>query len=148
MIEYTLPVNKANLFVWGFKDSVRSISTTAHAWLITDLEMTATDESDLHVGDVQDQVESAGTRGLVVTDAFFRMLTDASDQVNDGEFIGSEADASAVRDPLVRIDAFDSSEWTVLLDPARVQVDATFRKWFAAGTDGAPFTRRGSESWS
>ncbi len=89
MIEYTLPVNKANLFVWGFKDI-------------------------------------------------------------DGEFtgFGSEADASAVRDPLVRIDAFDSSEWTVLLDPARVQVDATFRKWFGAGTDGAPFTRRGSESWS
>lgn len=98
----------------------------------------------------QDQVESAGTRGLIVTDPFFRILTDASDQVIDGEFtgFGSEADASAVRDPLVRIDAFGSSEWTVLLDPARVQVDATFRKWFAAGTDGAPFTRRGSESWS
>lgn len=98
----------------------------------------------------QDQVESAGTRGLVVTDSFFHMLTEASDQVTDGEVIGFgyEADAVAVRSPLVRIDAFDSSEWTVILDPARVQVDATFRKWFGSGTDGAPFTRRGSESWS
>ena len=89
MIEYTLPVNKANLFVWGFKDI-------------------------------------------------------------DGEFtgFGSEADASAGRRSAGSDRRLRQPEWTVLLDPARVQVDATFRKWFGAGTDGAPFTRRGSESWS
>jgi hypothetical protein len=145
MIRHTLSMNTTNRFSMDFAAVVDSLVLPPLVWLVTDLDLTLrlAHGVDLHVW--QHRVLTAPAPGAAVSDREFRDLVNATDQMVDGEFIGFSSldDLLAFRSPLVRIDAFDSTEWIVVIDPARVGVTADFRLRFGDGVDcGALRTRQ------
>jgi hypothetical protein len=117
MILFQRPIYSAPVGTITFPNVYNAINPPPLRWLLTDLWMTAIPGSRLNVLELESKVTQSDEPGLWVTHGHMLEIVRWCDQMIDGEFLGhlttGNPEAFA---PVVRIDFFDSTTATVVID--------------------------------
>ncbi|WP_439691434.1 hypothetical protein ACRQ4B_10720 [Curtobacterium sp. SP.BCo] len=147
MILYQRSINSAPAGMITFQKVFDALNLRALQWLITDLWMTAIPESGLDVLQLENKVTQSDGRGLWVSHGEMLKIVRSCDQMIDGEFLGHPmANSVDVVRPIVRIDFFDSSIATVIIDEQIISVPSELINLLGTGSPQVELATRGSES--
>ncbi|UFU15536.1 hypothetical protein LQK89_07565 [Curtobacterium sp. C1] len=109
----------------SFRSVFESLTIPRLRWLVTDLDVVVRSGSTVHVHEWDRRLTAAPPPGLRLSHDEMLTLVRDNEQVIDGAFFGVPLAAEAdIAQAVIRIDFFDSSEATVVVDTAVIGVSA------------------------
>ena len=112
-------------------------------WVLTTIYAVTSPDQWVEALPLERRVDAAAEPGLILSHAEARDITDSIWQLIDGEFLGylRGADLTDETNLVVRIDAFDSGEWTVTVRPPLTTMSDAFDRTYGPARPGRPATR-------
>lgn len=112
-------------------------------WVLTTLYAVTSPGKPIQALPLERRVDAAADPGLILSHAEAMDIADSMRQLTDGEFLGylPGVDLTDETNLVVRIDAFDSDEWTVTVRPPLTTMSDAFDRTHGPAQPGRPATR-------
>ncbi|ROQ06099.1 MULTISPECIES: hypothetical protein [unclassified Curtobacterium] len=112
-------------------------------WVLTTLYAVTSSDKPVQALPLERRVDAAAEPGLILSHAEAMEIADSMRQLIDGEFLGylPGSDLTDESNLVVRIDAFDSGEWTVTVRPPLTTMSDAFDRTHGPAQPGRPATR-------
>ncbi|PZE84055.1 hypothetical protein [Curtobacterium sp. MCBD17_032] len=146
MVTYTIPAARIALpdFVQLFSElETPELEAPELVWVLTTLYAVTSPDQLVEALPLERRVDAAEEPGLVLSHAEATDIADSIWQLIDGEFLGylPGGDLTDETNLVVRIDAFDSGEWTVTVRPPLTTMSDAFDRKYGPARPGRPATR-------
>lgn len=151
MVTYTIPADRIALpdLVQFFSELETPALRTSEleapglVWVLTTLYAVTSPDQLVEALPLERRVNAAEGPGLILSHAEATETADSIWQLIDGEFLGylRGADLTDETNLVVRIDAFDSGEWTVTVRPPLTMMSDAFDRTYGPARPGRPATR-------
>ena len=103
-------------------DILESVEGDELAWVVKYFDAIGREDSSLNVLKLEERITNSRGEGLRFTSTELLSLAREIDQIIDCEIFGyAHTSRHGSLEPVVRVEAFDSTEWTVIVDQAVVQ---------------------------
>ncbi|MBT1607819.1 hypothetical protein [Curtobacterium flaccumfaciens] len=146
MVTYTIPADHIVLpdLVQFFSELETSeLDSPELVWVLTTLYAVTSPDKPVQALPLERRVDAAAEPGLILSHAEAVEIADSMRQLIDGEFLGylPGSDLTDESNLVVRIDAFDSGEWTVTVRPPLTTMSDAFDRTHGPAQLGRPATR-------
>ena len=146
MVTYRIPAARIVLpdLVQFFSELETSeLDSPELVWVLTTLYAVTSPDQLVEALPLERRVNAAEEPGLILSHAEATEIADSMRQLIDGEFLGylPGSDLTDESNLVVRIDAFDSGEWTVTVRPPLTTMSDAFDRTRGPAQLGRPATR-------
>ncbi|MCS5510397.1 hypothetical protein NY546_13925 [Curtobacterium flaccumfaciens pv. flaccumfaciens] len=141
MVTYTIPAD--HIVLPDLVQFFSELDSPELVWVLTTLYAVTSPDKPVQALPLERRVDAAAEPGLILSHAEAMEIADSMRQLIDGEFLGylPGSDLTDESNLVVRIDAFDSGEWTVTVRPPLTTMSDAFDRTHGPAQLGRPATR-------
>lgn len=141
MVTYRIPA--ARIVLPDLVQFFAELDSPELVWVLTTLYAVTSPDKPIQALPLERRVDAAADPGLILSHAEATDIADSMRQLIDGEFLGylRGTDLTDETNLVVRIDAFDSGEWTVTVRPPLTTMSNAFDRTHGPAQPGRPATR-------
>ncbi|WP_434770729.1 hypothetical protein [Curtobacterium flaccumfaciens] len=141
MVTYRIPA--ARVVLPDLVQFFAGLDSPDLVWVLTTLYAVTSPDKPVQALPLERRVDAAAEPGLILSHAEAMEIADSMRQLIDGEFLGylPGSDLTDESNLVVRIDAFDSGEWTVTVRPPLTTMSEAFDRTHGPAQPGRPATR-------
>jgi hypothetical protein len=141
MVTYTIPAD--HIVLPDLVQFFSELHSPELVWVLTTLYAVTSPDHLVEALPLERRVNAAEEPGLILSHAEATEIADSIWQLIDGEFLGylPGSDLTDESNLAVRIDAFDSGEWTVTVRPPLTTMSDAFDRTHGPAHPGRPATR-------